>query len=327
MNWAKRHGRRRAVCMTLCILLLGLLCCCKAEQTPFAISKELMELLWNVDYQSFSSDPTIAFAKKHFESGYLEHFLEDPDGQTGLEQNRQNKLKSRLEDVRDLGLEQQILDGTEYTVQSVQISVFLESFAPEYPEESFFEQGQRYLLNYQVYFVQQDGALKLAGFSFQPEGEAYLPASEKARLSEEEKKIVLDIAEQYLGARYEVEYESFSAEQVFALYEEILSEAFLARDGITLQSLAAQQQEFVQNHVSIRLLDCSLMAADQKMEFFDGENYGYYYHVRASYTYEITADAGYFVEKDLASTKTMEETLYFEKQQSGEFYMIGAEYN
>lgn len=312
--------------MALCILLLGPLCCCKAEQAPFAISKQLMELLWNVDYQTFSSAPTVEFAKKHFESGYLEHFLEDPDGQAGLEQNRQNQLKSRLEDVRDLGLEQQILDGTEYTIQSVQISVFIDSFAPEYPEESFFEQGERYLLNYQVYFVRQDGALKLAGFSFQPEGEAYLPASEKARLSAEEKEIVLGIAEQYLGVRYEVEYESFSAEQAFTFYEKNLSAAFLKRDGITLQSLAAQQQEFAQNHVSIRLLDCSLTAADQKMEFFDGQTYGYYYHVRASYTYEITADAGYFAQKDLASTKTMEETLYFEKQESGEFCMIGAEY-
>ena len=98
--------------MALCILLLGPLCCCKAEQAPFAISKQLMELLWNVDYQTFSSAPTVEFAKKHFESGYLEHFLEDPDGQAGLEQNRQNQLKSRLEDVRDLGVEQQILDGT-----------------------------------------------------------------------------------------------------------------------------------------------------------------------------------------------------------------------
>ena len=78
--------------------------------------------------------------------------------------------------------------------------------------------------------------------------------------------------------------------------------------------------------MSIRLLDCSLTAADQKMEFFDGQTYGYYYHVRASYTYEITADASYFAQKDLASTKTMEETLYFEKQESGEFCMIGAEY-
>ncbi len=78
--------------------------------------------------------------------------------------------------------------------------------------------------------------------------------------------------------------------------------------------------------MSIRLLDCSLTAADQKMEFFDGQNYGYYYHVRASYTYEITADAGYFAEKDLASTKTMQETLYFERKDNGEFCMIGAEY-
>ncbi|MBS6510297.1 MAG: hypothetical protein KH334_01210 [Clostridiales bacterium] len=325
MNWAKKYSRR-AVCAVLCVLLLGLLCCCKAEQTPFAISKELMELLWNVDYQTFSSAPTVAFAKKHFESGYLAHFLEDPDAQTSLEQNRQNRLKSHLEDVWDLGLEQQILDGTEYTIQSLQISVFIDSFAPEYPEESFFEQGQRYLLGYQVYFVRQDGALKLAGFSFAPEGEAYLPASEKERLSEAEKQIVLGIAEQYLDARYQVEYESFSAEQVFSFYEKNLSAAFLERDGITLQFLEAQQQEFAQNHVSIRLLDCSLTAADQKMEFFDGENYGYYYHVRASYTYEITADAQYFAKKDLASTKTMEETLYFERQQSGEFCMIGAEY-
>ena len=325
MNWAKKCSKR-AVCAVLCALLLGLLCCCKAEQTPFVVSKELMELLWNVDYQTFSSAPTAAFAKKHFESGYLAHFLEDPDAQTGLEQNKKNQLKSHLEDVQDLGAEQQILDGTEYTVQSVRIRVSIDSFAPEYPEESFFEQGQRYLLNYQVYFVQEDGALKLAGFSFQPEGEAYLPASEKARLSEEEKQVVLGIAEQYLSARYQVEYESFSADQVFAFYEKNLSAAFLERDGISLQALEAQQQEFAQNHVSIRLLDCSLAAADQKMEFFDGENYGYYYHVRASYTYEITADGEYFAKRDLASAKTMEETLYFERQQDGGFCMIGAEY-
>ncbi len=325
-SWAGRQTKRRWIALFLALLALAPLWACRAQADPFAISRELLGLLWNVDYETFSSAPTAAFAKKYFERGYLENFLLDPDGETGVAENQANQLKSRLNSVANQGCEEQILGDTQYTVQRVQASVTLESFAPERPEESFFEQGESYLLNYQFYFVRQEGELKLAGFSFGPEGEAYLPSAEKEPLLEEEKSAVCAVALEYLRARYEVSYASFAPEEVYAFYLSHLSPEFLARDGITLGSLQALGEEFAANHVSIALLSHALAAGDQKTAYYDGQAYGYYYFVTAEYAYEITADAAYFASKDLASSKIVKEVMYFERQANGEFLMIGAEY-
>lgn len=321
-----RSPIKRLVALFASLLCVCLCASCKQQVDTYELSQQLIGLLWNVDYETFSPEQTEKFARHYFEQGYLENFLADPEGETGAAENRANQLKSRLNSVSDQGSEQQILEDTEYTVQRVQISVTLDSFAPERPEDSFFEQGQTYLLNYQVYFVNQNGALKIAGFSFAPEGEAYLPAKEKQPLTEEEKADVTAIAEEYLRARYEVDYTTFLGADVFDFYTAHLSEAFLARDGITLASLGALEEEFKSYHVSIRLLSNTLSAAAQKTSFFDGENHGYYYYVQAEYAYEITADPSYFAQKDLASSKIVKELLYFERQPNGEFLMIGAEY-
>lgn len=326
MNWAMKTKLRRTAACMLALLFAVLPCSCARQEDTFTISAELMSLLWNVDYETFSADPITEFAQQHFESGYLQHYLQDPEGEAGVAQNKQNKLKSKLNFVLDQGSEQQILEDREYTVQSVQISVTLDSFEPEYPEENFFEQGQSYLLNYQLYFVQQGEELKLAGFGFEPEGEEYLPSSEKEPLGQEGAEAVNAIARQYLRVRYQLDYQTFSAKEAMEFYSQSLSPDFLKRDGLTLEAMEALGEEFSRYHVSIRLLSYTLMPGAQKTEYSDGETTNYYYYVDAEYTYEITADAEYFAQKDLSSSRTMSERLYFERQENGEFWMIGAQY-
>ena len=110
MNWAMKTKLRRTAACMLALLFAVLPCSCARQEDTFTISAELMSLLWNVDYETFSAEPITEFAQQHFESGYLQHYLQDPEGEAGVAQNKQNKLKSKLNFVLDQGSEQQILE-------------------------------------------------------------------------------------------------------------------------------------------------------------------------------------------------------------------------
>jgi hypothetical protein len=40
-------------------------------------AKELVDVLWNVDYKNFTADKTTAYAKKYYDSDFLADYLDD----------------------------------------------------------------------------------------------------------------------------------------------------------------------------------------------------------------------------------------------------------
>ena len=75
MNWAMKTKLRRTAACVLALLFAVLPCSCARQEDTFTISAELMSLLWDVDYETFSAEPITEFAQQHFESGYLQHYL------------------------------------------------------------------------------------------------------------------------------------------------------------------------------------------------------------------------------------------------------------
>ena len=78
----KQKGMRgRMLSLMLFILFLpALLVGCAREETDlYAVSEEFIGLLWNVDYREFRADETTEFAKKYYESAYLEDYLQDTE--------------------------------------------------------------------------------------------------------------------------------------------------------------------------------------------------------------------------------------------------------
>ncbi len=92
-----RSPIKRLVALFASLLCVCLCASCKQQVDTYELSQQLMGLLWNVDYETFSPEQTEKFARRYFEQGYLENFLADPEGETGAAENRANRLKKQAE--------------------------------------------------------------------------------------------------------------------------------------------------------------------------------------------------------------------------------------
>ncbi len=312
----------------LCVLLLA--GCGVGEKTNaddlFSISAELLNILWNVDYTTFTCERTTEFARTYYEEGYFLYYMEEEEYNAGVSYAQDTELVSRLIDTEDLGTEDQTLDSQEYSVQTIRVHVCVDHFRPEDPDTNFFEEGQTYTLVYNIYFIREDGEPKIAGFSYSPEGEEMLPASEKEPLSQAERAKIMQITKEYLEIRYDFDVHTFSAEEAWVFYSENLTEEFLERDEISLETIREMLAEYTQYEVFINLVDSILESGEQKTYVYDGVNQNFYYWVKAVYTYSISAREEYLVKKDIGERGTLTEILYFEKQTDGDFKMAWAKY-
>ena len=296
------------------------------EKDLYAISAELMDILWNVDYKTFTADRTTEFANKYYEESYLAYYLEDPDFNAGITYVQQSGIVSRLLGTEDAGIKLQTSEGVEYQVETLRVQVILDCFSPEDPETNYFEEGKTYTLIYEVYFLTEDGTPKIAGFSYGPEEGEMLPPSEREALTEDEKEAIEEIAKKYLDVRYHFDADLFSPEQAWDFYSANLTEDFLLRDEITQDGINSMLSEYRRYHVSIRLISTVIESGEQKTYVFGETLTGYYYWVRAVYEYAISADEEYLNMRDLGKTATITETMYFVKQADGRFQMAGALY-
>jgi len=315
-------------------MVLALLCiltgCSKQPHTPeelYDVCEELMQLLWDADYTAFTEKKMTEFAKLHYEQEYLAYYLEDPAYNAGVYHVQDTELISSLLLSENRGFEYQTLDGVDYVIQKLKVRVYIEQFRPDYPEQNYFEEGQTYDLIYQVYFIDQDGDYKISGFSYLPEDGDMLPIEHRQKLTQQQKDDMLRIANQYLYWRYEMQCNTFSAQEAWDFYTTYVAGEFLDRDGISLESLNDQQQEYEKYGVNVRLLKKQLQAGDGKTMVYDGYTADYHYWVEAVYTYRIhAADAAFLTERGLAETQELHEMLYFEWDDQGVLHMVFAEY-
>lgn len=314
------------------ILLVGIVamtvggCAQEAEKTIYEISEEYIRLLWDVDYETFQVEDTTKFAEQYYESGYLEDYLKDPEYKSGENSVKEQKLKSSVLSLEDLGTEEETIERTIYTIQKIRAEIKIHQLELDEPDMSFFEEGGQYTLIYQIYFLDENGKTVTDGYDFRPEDEEFLPSGEKTPLTEEERREIGDIAMQYLLKRYHIDAHTFSPEETWAFYEANLDRDFLDRDEITRQSLERLGDELVQYHVGLTLVDSEISVGEQKKYIYDGVSYHFYYWADASYTFAVEADEAYYTLKSLDKQNTIKERLYFSKDEEGNFRMTWAEY-
>jgi len=316
----RRLSLKKIFCLLLIVMCLVFSGC---SDKPYAIAKEYISLMWDVDYRDFSPEETTAFAKAHYTEAFLADYLYDVEYASGELENKSTKLISHIGDFKDLGCETELLDDLEYTVQKLSAVLYIESYKPEDPEMSFFEEGKRFDLLFSVYFLREDGKLKIESYGFEPIGEEFLPAGEKERLTADEQAELFAAAKNYLFTRNDIK--EFDADEQWKYYSENCTEEFLTRDEISPEYLLSFGEEIGEYDVSVEVLSYNIIVGEQKQSHFDGETAGFYYWAELDYTIGISAEDAYFLEKNMQPEQEIKEKLYFIKE-NGHFYVRAAEY-
>lgn len=321
------RGRMRTLMLFILFLPVLLAGCAREETDLYAVSEEFIGLLWNVDYREFRADETTEFAKKYYESAYLEDYLQDTEENAGVNAAKSDELISRALWCEDAGTREESIDGQAYTIQQVRARIQIQHFQPEDPSMSFFEEGMETTLLYNVYFMEDEGVLRIAGYDFSPEGEEFLPAGEKEELSQEGWTAISNIARQYLLIRYNIPVDASFVDTQWAFYSQYAAPDFLERDGISRESLETLLEEWQDHGVRVSLEESTIEAGRQKKYVSVGEERGFYYWAELDYTYRIEADEAYFAAMDIGERNTVKEILYFEETESGGYRIVGADYS
>lgn len=285
----------------------------------YRAARELVGIIWNVDYETFNSTNTTEFAQKSYSKEFLEDYMGDIEYNAGVEQAKADKLVSRVLNIENGGE----VKNTDHTVQTVKAQIIIDRYEPEDPDMSFFEQGNKYTLVYDVYFVEEEGQQKISQFFFHPEGEEMLPKSQKERLTKSERDEIEGITRKYLEIRYNSATYDVVAQWDF--YKNNCESEFLTTDEITINSLQGMEDELKQYNAIVTLEKYEIKSGEQKKHYFDGESSDFYYWTETEYTYKIKADSSFYTLKGLDDTNTIKERLYFVKQDS-KFFLAAAEY-
>jgi len=296
---------------------------CTPKADPYERGRQLLSLMWNVNYETFSAEPMTEFAEECYEEELLRDFLTHPEEKAGVLSVREDRLHSFLVDTWDEGTARETYDGREFLVQKIRCQVYIEHFRPEYPEGNFFEEGKTFMLLYEIAFVEPGN--KIYGFSFTPVGEEFLPAGEKTPLTAGEQAALRAMAGDYLSLRFDFSPDTCEAAKLAGFYDESATRDFVRRDGLTAEYLENFQAEVEEYHVTSRLTIHSLQAGEQKRYLANGENNQFYYWVEAEYTYTLEADPAYFARYDLPEEETLQELICFVRTEEG-FLIDHAEY-
>jgi len=310
--------KRFIAILLLCMIFVS---GCAPQGGTYAVSKELMDLLWNVNYQTFTSGQTTEFAEKHYQSEFLQDYLADPEYNSGVDSVNEQKLQSRVLETQDLGTQEE----AEGIVQKIRVKLYIDHFKPEDPDGNYFEADKEFTLVYEVYFVKEDGEYKISSFGFEPEGEELLPKSEKQRLTSEQKEALKGISLKYLRARYDIDYKSFDTPGVWAFYQQYCDKKFLDRDEITQSWLQDFKKELTGYHAVIRLKEAQVTVGDQKKYLSEEDLTGFYYYADMMYNYNIDADPAYFTDTGLEEAQLINERIYFDKSEDS-YKIVYAEY-
>ena len=125
------RGRMRTLMLFILFLPAVLAGCAREETDLYAVSEEFIGLLWNVDYREFRADETTEFAKKYYESAYLEDYLQDTEENAGVNAAKSDELISRALWCEDAGTREESIDGQAYTIQQVRARIQIQHFQPE----------------------------------------------------------------------------------------------------------------------------------------------------------------------------------------------------
>ena len=308
------------------LLVLLLVSCSKGNvqnnkiSDTYEIATQLVYELWEVDYATFTEESMREFATQYFEPGYREDFLSNPEENVDIEHVQQTKLISHVLEVQNKGGETVEVDGQTFYAQDLQMRVEIRKFLPEDPSAYIYQEGETYTQNYRIFFTEQTDASYIAGFTYG------LPEAEKAPLTAQQRQQMLSMAKAYIDLRYNLAYETASAEAIWKFYEENVDYAFLLQDGITKNSIIKMVSEYKEYHVNITCNDSVFTAQDKPVEVEIQEEILSCYAVEVEYTYQIEADDSFYTDKMLEPTKSLKEIIYFDTGFLEEVYIVFAKY-
>lgn len=330
---------KRIIGILLCGMLL--LCCgCQNSQDEkgqneginqqeqlFEISSQLISILWDVDYKTFTSEQTTEFANQYYEQELLEDYLSDVEYHAGTEQVQDEKLVARVEEIQDLGVEDVEIDDLAAKLNTVKTTIYIENYEPDNLDLAFFEPDKSFTLIFYIYYIEQEEGYKIYQFQYEPYGENFLPNSEKQQLSLAQQQSLENICLTYLDVRYNLDYRQYNLEEIYSFYQTYCSQTFLDTDGITLEWLESFYQQVVDNQLNTHLVDWEIRVSDQKIQYRDMYDYEFYYYADMDYTYEINASEAYRQQTGLeqGSRVSVSERLYFDVE-SAEFKIVAAEF-
>lgn len=329
---------KKIIVLLLCVALLLSGCQNSAEhEAPagkltqqeqlFGVSSQLIEILWDVDYQNFTSEQTTQFANKYYERELLEDYLTDVEYHAGTQQVQDEKLVAKVEEIKDLGIEDTQIDEMDAKLNTVQATIYIENYEPDNLDLAFFQPDATFTLIFYIYYIEQDGEYKIYQFQYEPYGENFLPNNEKQQLSLAQQQSLENICLTYLDVRYNMDYRQYNLEEVYSFYETYCSQEFLDTDGITFAWLESFYQQVVANELITSLTDWEIRVSDQKTQYRDMYDYDFYYYADMEYTYQVNAGEEYLQQTGLeqGSTVSVNERLYFDVVGT-EFKIVAAEF-
>lgn len=307
-----------------CMLLLAGCTPAKAESaiSPASDSafmenaaKELVDVIWNVDYRTFTADKTTAYAKKYYDKEFLADYLDDIRVNAGTDAVEEEKLQAKVLSVSPVGEGKEKLGDTLFKKYTVKAQVEIAHYEPVYPEESFFEAGKTYTLEYTLYFRDQEGELKLSAFGFEPADGPFLPKkANNVTLTKSQVEAMKEAARRYYETRYNFDYRSYDSKAVYGYYQDNMDAAFFEREGITQKYIDDFKKDVQAFKMKSQIISLEFPRTDEnksRFDFIDGVQF--YYTVQAELKYRIAASPEYFEKSEIKQGEEvyLNETLGF----------------
>ncbi len=282
------------------LALMALFSACSAEQGEeymYRVGRELMSILWDVDYNTFAPETSTQFAKDYYDSEFLEDYMRDPELKSGVNSIWEEKLVSRVLSVSPLGFDTETFEDGQYTLCRVQVKMYIDNYEPLYPDDTYFSADREFLLNYTLYFKWEMGKQKLSGFEFRPANEPFLPKSaNNVPLTPVMQEKIAKLVQEYYAIRYGFHYKTFDVEKVYGFYQSSMTEGLLKNEEITKEYLDQFYKDItsLQMTSSIERIDLGTLPVNKEGVLANEEAFEFCYVVHASVDYLVEATDEYF---------------------------------
>ncbi len=297
------HGKNRF--MRGFALVLAVLCavfcpagCAPEEQNEESYmrtaAKELVDVLWNIDYNTFTPEKATAYAKKYYESQFLKEFLDDINTNAGIPSIKEEKLVAKVLSTGEGEAAEEQLGDTVYKKYTMKGSVEVKNYEPVYPEDSILEAGKTYDLLFTLYFGEENGKLKLVAYAYEPQDGVFLPKrANNVKLSSGQIGQIKEIAQNYCRTRYDFDYQTYAPEAAFSFFKKNATAAFIENEGLTQNYLNDFYKDIKTYQMRSTIESLRVLAVDENksaVNMPDGMQFYYIAAVQTQYSLEATGD-------------------------------------
>jgi hypothetical protein len=334
VSFGKSHGRR-FIALALAVFLIAF---CPTGCAPQAggdaaymrdAANELTDMLWNVNYQTFTPEKATAYAKKYYESIFLKEFLEDISNNAGVAAVKEEKLISRVLEIGEGEASEEQLGDTVYKKYMLNARVEIINYEPMYPDDSILEAGKTYDLVFTLYFGKEGDDLKLVAFAYEPQDGVFLPKrANNVKLNETQRAEIKTIAQNYCRVRYHFDYQTYNPASIFSFFKKNATEEFIEKEGLTEGYLKDFFRDIKTYRLQSSIAELKVLAVDENKSAINlPDGLQFYYIAAVQIRYQIDATADFFQQAQMQKSEVYEirEYLGFDLQ-DGKFVIAFTEY-